>query len=111
MVAYGEVDASAIDSQVLSIALRDDADLAERLRVVEILGPSTIQPVAVSRRVPDDLRDAIRDVLVTLADDAAVRERLAVGLVERFVPVDEESYDDIRAMVDACERAGFVELR
>jgi len=111
MVAYGEVDASAIDSQVLSIALRDDADLAERLRVVEVLGPSTIQPVAVSRRVPDDLRDAIRDVLVTLSDDAAVRERLAVGLVERFVPVDEESYDDIRAMVDACERAGFVELR
>jgi ABC-type phosphate/phosphonate transport system substrate-binding protein len=51
------------------------------------------------------------DVLVTMADDAAAREQLAVGLVERFVPVDEGSYDDIRVMVDACERAGFVELR
>jgi hypothetical protein len=46
-----------------------------------------------------------------MADDAAAREQLAVGLVERFVPVDEGSYDDIRVMVDACERAGFVELR
>jgi len=71
-------------------------------------GPSTIQPVAVSRRVPKDLREAIRDVLVTLA---AVRERLALGLVERFEAVDAESFDDIRMMVDACEAAGFLELR
>jgi len=78
---------------------------------VEALGPSTIQPVAVSRRVPDDLREAIRDVLVTMAEDTAVRERLALDLVERFVAVDAGSYDDIRGMVEACEAAGFMELR
>lgn len=111
MVARGEVDGSAIDSQVLSIELRDDPDLAEKLRIVEALGPSTIQPVAVSRRVPDDVREAIRDVLLTMAEDPAVRERLAVALVERFLPVDASSYDDIRRMVDACEAAGFLELR
>jgi phosphonate transport system substrate-binding protein len=109
MVAGGEVDASAIDSQVLAIMLRDDPDLAERLRVIEALGPSTIQPVAVSRRVPQDLRVAIRDVLVTLAEDW--RDRLAVGMVDRFVPVEPSSYDDIRMMLDACEAAGFTELR
>src|SRR3990170_7968700 len=42
MVARGEVDGSAIDSQVLSIELRDHPDLAEQVRVVEALGPSTI---------------------------------------------------------------------
>ena len=52
LVAAGEVDASAIDSQVLAVALRDDPSLARSLRVVDALGPSTIQPVAVSRRVP-----------------------------------------------------------
>jgi phosphonate transport system substrate-binding protein len=46
-----------------------------------------------------------------MAEDPAVRERLAVGLVERFVAVDAGSYDDIRMMVDACEAAGFMELR
>jgi phosphonate transport system substrate-binding protein len=111
MVARGEVDGSAIDSQVLAIELRDDPDLAERVRVVEALGPSTIQPVAVSRRVPPDVREAIRQVLVTMAEDPAVRRRLALGLVQRFVAVDAGSYDDIRMMVDACEAAGFVELR
>jgi len=111
MVARGEVDGSAIDSQVLSIELRDHPDLTEHVRVVEALGPSTIQPVAVSRRVPEDLRKAIRGVLVTIAEDPAVRERLALALVERFVAVDAGSYDDIRMMVDTCEAAGFTELR
>ncbi|MGZ8623698.1 MAG: PhnD/SsuA/transferrin family substrate-binding protein [Actinomycetota bacterium] len=111
MVARGDVDGSAIDSQVLAIECRDHPKLAASVRVVESLGPSTIQPVAVSRRVPDDLRDGIRDVLVTLADDPAARARLDAGLIERFAPVGPASYDDIRMMLDACERAGFLDLR
>lgn len=111
MVARKEVDGSAIDSQVLAVELRDHPDLAGQVKIVEALGPSTIQPVAVSRRVPDDLREAIREVVVKMAEDPNVRERLAVGLVERFVAVDASSFDDIRMMVDACESAGFLELR
>jgi phosphonate transport system substrate-binding protein len=111
MVAAGEVEASAIDSQVLSVALRDDAALRDRLRVIDALGPSTIQPVAVSRRLPDALRDDIRAVLLEMGDDPSAREALGVGLVERFVAVDDSSYDDIRMMLDACERAGFMEVR
>lgn len=111
LVASGEVDASAIDSQVLGVAMLLDPSLAEKLRVIESLGPSTIQPVAVSKRVPLDLRRETQRALVTLAEDPAIRDRLAVGLVERFVPVDPTDYDDIRMMVDACEAAGFLELR
>jgi ABC-type phosphate/phosphonate transport system substrate-binding protein len=111
MVARGDIDGSAIDSQVLAVELRDHPELAEQLRVVEILGPSTIQPVAVSRRVPEELREEIRGVLVTMAEDPRVRERLAIGMVDRLVAVDASSYDDIRMMVDACEAAGFLELR
>jgi phosphonate transport system substrate-binding protein len=47
LVAAGAVDASAIDSQVLAVALRDDPDLAGRVRVIDSLGPSPIQPVVV----------------------------------------------------------------
>jgi len=111
LVADGEVDASAIDSQVLAVAFRDDAVLAERLRVIDALGPSTIQPVAVSKRVPADLRDEIRAVLLAMGEEPSSRERLQLGLVDRFVPVDASSYDDIRMMVDVCESAGFTELR
>ena len=111
LVAAGEVDASAIDSQVLAVALRDDPSLARSLRVVDSLGPSTIQPVAVSRRVPARQRDEIREVLTTMHEDPPMRERLALGMVERFVPADASSYDDIRMMLEACEAAGFMEVR
>jgi phosphonate transport system substrate-binding protein len=111
LVAGGEVDASAIDSQVLAVAMRDDPALARSLRIIDALGPSTIQPVAVSKRVPAGQRREIQQVLTTLHEDPRVRERLAAGLVERFVPVDAASYDDIRRMLEACEAAGFMKLR
>lgn len=111
MVAHGEVDGSAIDSHLLAVVLRGEPDLAARLRVVGSLGPSTIQPVAVSRRVPPELRRAIRETLLTMHRDRGTGTALESALVERFVAVDAASYDDVRTMLDACERAGFLELR
>ena len=111
MVAEREVDASVIDSQVLAVALRDDPRLAQSLRIVEALGPSTIQPVAVSKRVPLELRTEIEHVLTTMHEDPGVRERLAHGLVKRFVPVCPSSYDDIHMMLETCEAAGFMQIR
>ena len=111
LVACQEVDASAIDSQVLAVAMRDDPSLARSLRIIDALGPSTIQPVAVSERVPIKQRREIQEVLTTMHEDPALRERLALGLVERFVPVDASAYDDIRMMRDACEAAGFTQIR
>jgi ABC-type phosphate/phosphonate transport system substrate-binding protein len=105
------VDASAIDSQVLAVAMREDPSLARDLRVVEALGPSTIQPIAVSRRLNETVREEIRDAILAVGDDPRHRDTLDGGCVERFVPVDEASYDDIRAMLEACERAGFLTLR
>ena len=43
MVVDGEVDGAAIDSQVLAIEMRDHPDLAQSIRVIDALGPSTIQ--------------------------------------------------------------------
>jgi len=111
MVVDRQVDASAIDSQVLAVALRDDPLLARSLRIIDALGPSTIQPVAVSKRVPLGLRRRILSVLVSLHEDRDVRQRLSLGLVKRFVPVGPADYDDIRMMLEACEAAGFMQLR
>ena len=46
-----------------------------------------------------------------MGDEPAWRERLAAGLVERFVAVDDAVYDDIRHMLAAAERADFLALR
>jgi phosphonate transport system substrate-binding protein len=111
MVAAGEVDASAIDSQVLAIEVRERPELASRLRVVDALGPSTIQPVVAARQLPESLKADLRAVLLAMEDDPAAREQLAHGFVERFLPVSDSTYDDIREMLAAAVAAGFMTLR
>jgi phosphonate transport system substrate-binding protein len=111
LVCSGEVDATAIDSQVLAIALRDQPRLAAELRILDSLGPSTIQPIVAARRLCPSLRADLRSVLVEMHQHDLAREPLAHGFVERFVPVSDGDYDDIRAMQSASEAANFLVLR
>jgi phosphonate transport system substrate-binding protein len=111
LVAESRVDASAIDSQVLAVELRDHPALAAQLRVVDALGPSSIQPVVAAGHVPPGLQAEMRAALLEMGDEPAWRERLAQGLVERFVAVDDAMYDDIREMAAAAEKAGFLTLK
>jgi phosphonate transport system substrate-binding protein len=110
MVHSGSVDAAAIDSQVLAIELRDHPRLADGLRAIGAFGPSTIQPVVAASRLPDQLKDQVREVLVTLAGDLAARSILAYGLIDRFTQVGDAAYDDIRAMLATIEAAGWTSL-
>jgi phosphonate transport system substrate-binding protein len=110
LVADAVVDAAAIDSQVLAIELRDHPGLAERLRVIGSFGPSTIQPVVAARRLPDALKDQVQELLVALADDPAARPVLGYGLIDRFAPISDAAYDDIRAMLATIEAAGWTSL-
>jgi ABC-type phosphate/phosphonate transport system substrate-binding protein len=106
-----KIDGSAIDSQILAVAMQDDPKLREGLRIIDTLGPSTIQPVAVSKRLPLDLREQIRDILLTLHENPVVKKRLALGFVNHFTSVGPHDYDDIRMMRDACEAAGFMTIK
>ena len=107
LVAAGEVDASAIDSQVLEIELRRRPELAERFRVVDALGPSTIQPVVASTRLAPALRRAVREAILAAADDPLALPGLRVGLVDRFAAIGDGDYDDIRAMMSRSSDAGL----
>jgi phosphonate transport system substrate-binding protein len=110
MVTDGHVDAAAIDSQVLDIELRDDPRLARGVRRIGTIGPSTIQPVVASRRrLTDADRRAIGEALVHVGDDPAARAPLDGALVERFVRVDANGYDDIRTMFERVSEAGLID--
>lgn len=98
MVACREVDASAIDSQVLAVARRDHPDLVDQLRTIATLGPSTIQPVVASRRLPAALKESLRSILAEMHHCHEARKALAHGFVDHFVNMNDEDYDDSRAM-------------
>lgn len=111
MVLDQEVDGSAIDSQVLAVALRDNPELLRSLRIVDALGPSTIKPVTVSKRIGLELRDEILGVLLGLHEDPQTRSQLEFGMVARYTRVGPGSFGDIHRMVTACDAAGFIQLR
>lgn len=111
MVASGRIDGSAIDSQVLAIEFRDHPEIIDQLRVIDSLGPSTIQPVTVTKRFDVEQRRRIQEVLLHLHEDPSMADLLSHGFVDRFTAVDDDSYEDIREMVAACEEAEFMELR
>jgi phosphonate transport system substrate-binding protein len=108
MVCTGEIDASAIDSQVLAIELRDHPELAPQLRIIDTFGPSPIQPVVASSRVPDKVKADLRAVLLEMGDDPEAKKVFAHGFVERFAPVTDKSYDDIREMTRLAESVSLV---
>lgn len=111
MVADGRVEASAIDCQVLAIEMRDHPEVTRNLKIIDSLGPSTIQPVAVSKRFDRAFREAVEEVLVRFHESEQGRKILDLGLVEKWVPIGAADYNDIRDMVDACEAAGFMTIR
>ena len=110
LVATGTVDAAAIDSQVLAIELRDHPQLAARLRVIDAFGPSTIQPVVAASRLPEQLKDGVRELLVGLRHDASARSVLEHGFIQGFTAIDDAAYDDIRAMLAVIQAAGWTSL-
>jgi phosphonate transport system substrate-binding protein len=102
LVASGRVDASAVDSHVLALELRDRPELANRLRVIESFGPSPIQPVVARRSLDAGFRQQVREILGGMTGDG-----LHQGLVERLIPITDEWYDPIRAMLARVDKAGL----
>jgi phosphonate transport system substrate-binding protein len=111
LVACGAVDAAAIDCHVLAVALGAHPELAARIRIIDTLGPSTIQPVVAARRLPNQLRANLRAFLLGLVNDPVARPHLDRALVQGFGVVNDASYTDIRAMLAAAEAADFLVLR
>ena len=103
-VVDGEVDASAIDSQVLGVECLRNLDLARQIRTIAVLGPSTIPPIVATSSVPEEIQARAGDVICALARDPVSRDVLASGLIRRFTPIDDSAYDDIRQVMAVVDQ-------
>ena len=92
LVAHGEADVSAVDSNTLLPARRREPSLDDRLRVLESWGPWPVQPLVARAGLPKALRDRIASALLAMADSAETARRLREFGVLRFAPVEESVY-------------------
>jgi len=107
MVLSGEADAAAIDSHLLDVVLCRDAQMSARIRVIDMLGPSAIPPIVVAKQLDPALKCALQEMLITLHKDPFSAQVLHEGGIERFVPVQDECYDDIRHMFARVQATEF----
>ncbi|HET6443242.1 MAG TPA: PhnD/SsuA/transferrin family substrate-binding protein [candidate division Zixibacteria bacterium] len=98
MILNGQIDTSAIDSTVLEMELSTGSDLKERIRIVEVIGPSPIPPWVISRQLPESTRNSLRQVFLRMHADKAGRAILDAGQIAQFVSVTNQDYDPIREM-------------
>ena len=62
-VIAGEADATAIDSHVLDVWLKQQPELAQHVRVIDMLGPSTIPPIVAATRLDKQTMHDIQTIL------------------------------------------------
>jgi len=98
-VLHGKADATAIDSHVLDTWFYQKPELAQQLRVIDMLGPSTIPPIVASTRVDVHTRRCIQEILCSMHEDVYGAKGLHTGLIDRLVPIADADYDDIRSML------------
>ena len=107
MVLDGRIDATAIDSTVLELELRLRPELRQWIRIIETLGPSPIPPAVISSLVPETVKQALRDALLMMHEDAEGRRILAGPGVAHFVEVSDSDYDPIRRMAREANQIPF----
>lgn len=105
LLIRGEVDAAAIDSNVLAIQLQLASELRRMLRVVESWGPFPIQPVVVRSDMDDRVKERLRSSLTSTNFEGDSDSPLSrFGLV-RFVNVTDEHYASEKQALRTCRTA------
>jgi phosphonate transport system substrate-binding protein len=110
MVFEGQVHASAIDSLVLAVEMRQHPELAGALRIIDTFGPSTIQPLAAAAHVAPSLREDIQSIFTAMHNDPEAAAILHHSFIDHFVAVQDRNYNDIRQMLSVCESENFLRL-
>ncbi len=95
-----DIDAAAIDSNVLARLFVEVPELEDQLRVVETLGPFPIQPLVVRSELRD-LAGPIANALLACDQDGRRARRLAALGVNGFRAVCVEDYDREQAEMAA----------
>lgn len=98
MVAKKKVDGAAVDSLVLRHMLTNNSPYAHQVKVIHSSPPFGIPPVVVPLGLPIYLKEKIREIFLRMHEDPRGREILNAMDIDRFVVVNNASYDSIREM-------------
>lgn len=100
-------DVAPVDSYAHALFRRDAPELAGRVRTIAMTEPTPIPPLVASRATDPALVAALRDALVSAADDAEARPLLDALLLRGFSAVEPSAYAITLEWARAAEAAAW----
>lgn len=101
LVAEGDVDYAAIDSTVLEQELRNLPQLANKLRVIESIGPCPMPPIVAAQHLGATLIESVQ--LALLNPDTQLRSFMDKAQIDRFAVVESEDYQAIASIYNTVD--------
>lgn len=98
LVAQGVVDVAAVDSLVWDYYIKLHPETVKKVRIINKSQPFGIPPFVSPLTTPEDLRNAIRQTLLTMDKDEEGKKILFAIGIERFERAEDGLYESIRMM-------------
>jgi phosphonate transport system substrate-binding protein len=97
-VASKVADGAAVDSLVYDFAVVREPELAWQTRIIHRSPAFGIPPVVVNPQIRPQLRAALQEIFLEMADDPDGRVALAAVGIDRFVTISDTVYDSVREL-------------
>lgn len=98
-VARALADGAAVDGLIWEYYYQKNPLITAGTRVIKKSEPYGIPPLVVSKYLPPDLKERIREILFSMHQDLEGRSILEELMIDKFVPPKEEWYNSIGKML------------
>ncbi|QOY38365.1 phosphate/phosphite/phosphonate ABC transporter substrate-binding protein [Anaerobacillus isosaccharinicus] len=98
-VARGAVDAAAVDSLLFDQLVKLNNDDASLVKIIEYGKYAGTPPIVVSKKIEQQVKQKIKNVILGLKDDPIGRGILQELKIDEYVEIDDEKYLPIKNML------------
>ncbi len=99
-VANGLADGAGVDSLIYDYALSRDPALSGKVKIIHISPSFGIPPVVVNPNLRPQIKIELQNLLLDMSNDPVGRDALTAIGVEKFVIINDSSYESVRSLLD-----------
>jgi len=105
-VASGLVDGAAVDSLIWEYENQTNPEFTSKTKIIERSSPYAIPPVVIRHGIEFALKEKLLHIFLNAHNDEKGREILRGMMIDKFVLIDDKSYDSIREMKQWLNKHG-----
>ncbi len=103
-VAQGIVDGAAVDSLIWEYINRTNPEFTSKTKIILKSPPYSIPPVVVPKSLDPQIKERLKQIFLNAHLDNEGRELLRKMMIDKFVVIDDSSYDSVREMKSWLEK-------